>query len=144
MSKSILATILLFTVLSVSSNSIDMEDLPDYVHREVKCMAQNIYHEARGETLAGQLAVANVTMNRVHSGIFPDSVCKVVYQRGQFSWTSKSSHKKHVPTQYVELAKRVIIHDRTDNTNGSLFFANKAVKVRRKQTTRIGNHIFYK
>lgn len=144
MSKTITTIILLLATISAASNQIDMDNLPSYVKSEIGCMAQNIYHEARGESFAGKLAVANVTMNRVHSGIFPNTVCDVVYQRGQFSWVSRLNAKKHVPEEYHELAKHVIIGQRADNTNGSLFFANKHVKVRRKQTTRIGNHIFYK
>jgi len=48
--------------------------------REVRCLATAIYHEARGESLKGQLAVAQTIMNRVRSGFFPDTVCGVVYQ----------------------------------------------------------------
>lgn len=50
------------------------------------CMALNVYHEARNQSLAGQVAVAQVTMNRVLSDKYPDSVCEVVYQHKQFSW----------------------------------------------------------
>jgi spore germination cell wall hydrolase CwlJ-like protein len=44
------------------------------------CLATNIYHEARGESYAGKVAVANVTMNRVLSPKFPGTICDVVYQ----------------------------------------------------------------
>jgi spore germination cell wall hydrolase CwlJ-like protein len=54
---------------------------------QLHCLALNIYHEARGESVAGKLAVGRVTINRVRSPRYPDSVCKVVWQRGQFSWT---------------------------------------------------------
>ena len=47
---------------------------------ELHCLAKNVYHEARGESKAGKLAVAHVTLNRVHSDEFPDTVCGVVYQ----------------------------------------------------------------
>ena len=57
------------------------------VEREIKCLALNIYFEARGEPQHGQFAVAAVTMNRVKSAKFPNSVCSVVWQRRQFSWT---------------------------------------------------------
>lgn len=50
------------------------------------CLALNVYWEARNQPLAGQLAVAQVTMNRVHSPKYPDSVCEVVYDHKQFSW----------------------------------------------------------
>lgn len=59
--------------------------------RQLECMAMNIYHEARSESYAGQLAVATVTINRVGNEKFPSTVCGVVWQRNkrgcQFSWT---------------------------------------------------------
>lgn len=57
------------------------------VDEHLRCLAQNIYHEARGEQEAGQLAVAAVTLNRVRSPYFPNTVCEVVWQPWQFSWT---------------------------------------------------------
>lgn len=54
---------------------------------EIHCLALNVYHEARSEPDQGKFAVARVTLNRVESPRYPDSVCKVVWQRGQFSWT---------------------------------------------------------
>ncbi|NMA96575.1 MAG: hypothetical protein GX970_00450 [Phyllobacteriaceae bacterium] len=48
--------------------------------KERGCLAQAIYHEARGESAAGQLAVANVIVNRARSGKFPGSLCGVIYQ----------------------------------------------------------------
>lgn len=50
------------------------------------CLALNVYFEARNQPVAGQLAVAQVTMNRVHSPKYPDDVCEVVYDHKQFSW----------------------------------------------------------
>jgi hypothetical protein len=60
--------------------------------KERKCMAEAVYFEARGEPEIGQYAVAQVVMNRVRSGYYPDSVCGVVYEnkhmrnRCQFSF----------------------------------------------------------
>ena len=54
---------------------------------ELHCLALNVYHEARSEPDQGKFAVAQVTLNRVRSARYPDSVCKVVWQPGQFSWT---------------------------------------------------------
>ena len=51
--------------------------IPD---KEVKCLAKNIYFEARDQTVKGQIAVALVTINRVNSKRFPNSICKVVKQ----------------------------------------------------------------
>lgn len=50
------------------------------------CLALNVYHEARDQSIAGQVAVAQVTMNRVHDERYPNDVCDVVYDHKQFSW----------------------------------------------------------
>jgi len=54
----------------------------------ILALTLNVYHEARGEPLAGQYAVAEVTMNRVASKHYPDDCREVVTQRKQFSWTN--------------------------------------------------------
>jgi hypothetical protein len=53
---------------------------------EETCLAKAIYFEARGETLEGQLAVAQVVLNRAASGVYPPSICRVVTQPAQFSF----------------------------------------------------------
>src|SRR5690606_8644563 len=53
---------------------------------EMRCLAGAIYFEARGEPLEGQLAVAQVIVNRAESPRFPDDYCGVVTQRSQFSF----------------------------------------------------------
>jgi spore germination cell wall hydrolase CwlJ-like protein len=50
------------------------------------CLALNIYWEARNQNTAGQLAVAQVTMNRSYDRRYPNDVCEVVYDHKQFSW----------------------------------------------------------
>jgi N-acetylmuramoyl-L-alanine amidase len=55
---------------------------------EAHCMAVAVYHEARGESLEGQLAVARVIMNRAVSGKYPTSWCGVVKQPWQFSFVN--------------------------------------------------------
>lgn len=55
----------------------------------IMCLALNIYNEARGEPIEGQYAVAQVTMTRVTSPKWKNTVCQVVYQPAQFSWTLK-------------------------------------------------------
>lgn len=52
----------------------------------VMCLAMNVYWEARNQSLAGQVAVAQVTMERVKSSKYPNDVCSVVHQQDQFSW----------------------------------------------------------
>ena len=62
------------------------------------CLAQNVYFEARSQPLIEQVAVAQVVMNRVSSPHYPDSVCDVVWERRQFSWThdGKSDSPRNV------------------------------------------------
>ncbi|WP_247711202.1 cell wall hydrolase [Qipengyuania vesicularis] len=59
---------------------------PDELSDEMRCLAGAVYFESRGEPLAGQLAVAQVVINRSESNRFPASYCGVVYQRAQFSF----------------------------------------------------------
>ena len=55
---------------------------------QTNCLAVAVYHEARGESLEGQLAVANVVINRARSGQYPYSWCEVVKQPWQFSFVN--------------------------------------------------------
>lgn len=55
---------------------------------ELFCLQKNIFHEAGVEPVEGKYAVAQVTMNRVESERYPDSICAVVYQPRQFSWAN--------------------------------------------------------
>jgi spore germination cell wall hydrolase CwlJ-like protein len=54
---------------------------------EIDHLVQNVYHEARGEPLKGQLAVAQVTLARLASGRYGRSLTDVIYKKNQFSWT---------------------------------------------------------
>ena len=57
-----------------------------YISLAAFCLSLNVYWESRDQSIAGQVAVAQVTMNRVASPDFPDNVCGVVHQLKQFSW----------------------------------------------------------
>ena len=60
---------------------------------DLSCMTANLFFEARGEPVQGKVAVAEVTKNRVASKHYPDSICAVVFQRKQFSWTFQHNWK---------------------------------------------------
>jgi spore germination cell wall hydrolase CwlJ-like protein len=63
---------------------------------DIRCLAENIYHEARNQGTAGWLAVASVTLNRVADRRFPNTICGVVFQaETKESWKTKS--KKNIP-----------------------------------------------
>lgn len=66
---------------------------------QVHCLAKNIYFEARGETTDGKMAVANVTMNRVASARFPNSICGVVEQAVYSRWWMEH-HDRLVPVRW--------------------------------------------
>ena len=134
--------------------------------KQVDCLADNIYFEARQEPVEGQMAVAFVTLNRVQSGKFPETVCGVVKQRDrkvcQFSWwcsnptKNQAVHRKFgdwdTYRQVRELATHVFVNyeKMPDVTNGALYYhaeyvPKRALGVRNiKQTVQIGQHIFYR
>jgi spore germination cell wall hydrolase CwlJ-like protein len=65
-----------------------MESVNSISEKEKLCLQQNIFFEARNQSTLGQASVAWVTLNRVESPRYPDSICDVVWQNKQFSWTS--------------------------------------------------------
>jgi spore germination cell wall hydrolase CwlJ-like protein len=64
---------------------------------ELDCLTANVFFEARGESKRGMQAVADVTINRTKHSVFKgqDTVCKVVFTKGQFSWV-KAQPKKRI------------------------------------------------
>lgn len=63
------------------------------------CLANNIYHEAKGQSKAGQIAVGLVVLNRVKDSRYPNTVCEVVYQARYSKWW-KEKHNKDVPIRH--------------------------------------------
>lgn len=118
--------------------------------QDIECLARNIYHEARGEPLEGQIAVAQVTVNRVRNHKFHNTVCDVVYAHRQFSWTlEKRKGVKDIKAWQasVSIARAVLTQSvRLPNFN-ALYFHTHKVSPRWNRTKRvvaiIGNHIFY-
>jgi spore germination cell wall hydrolase CwlJ-like protein len=118
--------------------------------QDIECLARNIYHEARGEGLHGQIAVAQVTVNRVASGKFQSSVCKVVYANRQFSWTN-SGNKRVKDTKAwqdaVAVARAVLTQSIHLPDFKALYFHTRQVNPTWAKTKRvvavINNHIFY-
>lgn len=124
-------------------------------YAQAKCLATNIYFEARGESKLGQKAVAWVTLNRVEDPNYPDTICDVVWDNKQFSWTHDG--KSDVPKDkdaWLEaqlVAMQVLIDQQLNNddpTEGSIMFHKASIKPYwRKEyevTSRIDNHVFYK
>jgi N-acetylmuramoyl-L-alanine amidase len=119
--------------------------------QNLACLARNIYFEARGEPEAGQYAVAEVTMNRKASGIYPRTVCGVVYEKSAFSWTAYGVLPEpggEAWRRAQEIAEEVYYGRHTPVLNGALYFHATYVKpdwaAERRRIARIGNHIFYR
>lgn len=130
--------------------------------RTLDCMARNVYREAAHEGERGWLAVFAVTMNRVRSQAFPNSVCDVVHQkvtvkrRGryravyQFSWLAYSRLRPRPNTEKFEVVKRKVAawmaNGYADPTGGATHYHATYVNPRWRltRTTRIGRHIFYR
>lgn len=99
-------------------------------NNELRCLALNMYHEARNQGKIGMLLVGHVTMNRVKHRNYPNTICKVVYQYKQFSWVH--TIKDHTPKEKKawklaqDLAK-LVINREFDRSNGALFFHHKDI-----------------
>lgn len=113
-----------------------------------ECLARAVYFEARGEPLDGQLAVAQVILNRVASGRFAGSVCGVIAQRGQFSFDRS---RTPVDGRDWRTAKAVaaIAATASWSTIAPRATAFHATRIAASWTTMqkvgtIGNHVFYR
>ncbi len=115
------------------------------------CLARNGYFEGRGESVAGQTAIAHVVLNRVRSPKFPNTICAVVEQRKQFSWWSdgKSDRPDDWPAFEISLniAASVLAGTATDETQGAThYFAHGLVwpgwAKEMATRARIGGHTF--
>lgn len=144
-------TVVAFSALADEYNIIDREQDP-----ELYCLALNIYFEARGETVRGQFAVADVTLNRVEADEFPDTICGVVYQRRQFSWTHQVNNPRNPRIREREAwhdaqlyAMEIAVWEiERGVTDGATFFHATYVRPRWRlsfeKTARIGAHLFYR
>ncbi|MGE0178249.1 MAG: cell wall hydrolase [Sphingomonas sp.] len=123
----------------------------DTVDAEHECLARAVYYESQGESLVGQLTVAEVIINRSNSGRFPSSICGVVRQAGQFSFV-----RRGVIPQPPQSARnwrtavaiaRIAIEDLADGSAPrALFFHARRVNPgwRLTRVATVGNHVFYR
>ena len=130
-------------------------DMPveDELSRDMRCLAQAVYFEARGEPLDGQLAVAKVVINRAASGLYPSDYCSVVTQRKQFSFVRNG----HIPQadessdawRRAKAVAQIAHQDLWQSQAGdALYFHATYVRPgwasQKKQLARIDTHIFYR
>ena len=120
--------------------------------KELQCLALNVFHEARGESLAGQVGVAQVTLNRVamqHRG--KKTICAVVFDPKQFSWTDRAG-KSPKPTgkhwqAILQVAHQVSLGLRVHGLDTALYFHRKHLRTPWQQGMQlllvIDNHLFW-
>ncbi|MGQ9659538.1 MAG: cell wall hydrolase [Thermochromatium sp.] len=134
-----------------------VRDEPE-IDPDLRCLALNIYHEARSEPATDQIAVAHVTLNRVESDAFPGSICTVVKQGGtrlhrcQFSWWCDGKpddpKEQRAWKRSLEISRRVLSGEVPDPTNGALYYhadnVNPHWSNHFKRTTHLGRHLFYR
>lgn len=125
--------------------------------KEVECLAKNIYFEAGGEPYNGKVAVAEVTLNRVRSEGYPNTVCGVVYQKSkgvcQFSWVCQGKNRVNLRAaswaDSMKISQNLLVSKQESNIvgNAKFFHANYVDpnwNRTKKFVKRIGNHLFYK
>jgi spore germination cell wall hydrolase CwlJ-like protein len=125
---------------------------------EIDCLAEAVYYEARSEDIKGQMAVAEVVMNRVKSPHFPKTVCAVVFQGRyrdtgcQFTFTCDGSMRNPPEGEAWDRARTVALHVamglNTPITNNATHYhtdyVNPYWKAGLVETATIGTHIFYR
>ncbi|NCP19446.1 MAG: cell wall hydrolase [Erythrobacter sp.] len=128
-------------------------EAPTNMSRELECLAGAIYFESRGEPIDGQLAVAQVIINRTESGAFPSDYCGVVTQRAQFSFVRNgripSDRSNAAAWERARKIARIAHEGLWDSAaRDSLYFHATYVKPRwarsKQARATIQRHIFYR
>jgi spore germination cell wall hydrolase CwlJ-like protein len=132
---------------------------PDNLDKEQRCLAEAVYFEARSEPEDGQAAVAQVVLNRVRSGLYPSSICGVVYQNRhrhlacQFTFACEGKALRITESESWDDAKRIaadVLEGKTylADVGGATHYHANYVRPywsrRLKKMDVIGRHIFYK
>ncbi|WP_409479445.1 cell wall hydrolase [Pseudobdellovibrio sp. HCB154] len=116
------------------------------------CMVCNCYHETRGEPMEGKIAVAKTVLSRKENDEFPDTVCGVVYQPAQFSWTADKyknniSASKPEDKSALQACRAAVDLSINEGPNGLIYFYNprKVTPGWARRVTscgRAGEHVF--
>ena len=124
--------------------------------RDLECLTQAVYYEARGETAAGQAAVAQVVLNRTRHPAYPKTVCGVVFQRArascQFSFACDGSVYRRVETGAWRRAEQVaaralngkVMSDVGNSTHFHVASINPGWGASLLRVAQVGQHVFYR
>ena len=143
-------------ITGIPQKAVSYTQLSKQDRKQIDCLAKNIYYEAGFEPVSGWFAVASVTMNRLLSGNYADTVCGVVYQNNgrtyQFSWVGMKNRlskiDEDVYNSILKVATAMYLGYDTskDITKGATFYhadyVNPGWKL--EKTKKIGRHIFYR
>jgi N-acetylmuramoyl-L-alanine amidase len=140
----------LHAALSLEARVADAGADTDHLDADLDCMAKAVHHEAANQPLKGQLALAQLIMNRVKSPLFPKTICAVVNQAGQFFHTARyhphaSDDRWHTAVGIARIARE---DAEPALVPGALFYHASYVRPywahRRVEVARIGQHVFYR
>jgi N-acetylmuramoyl-L-alanine amidase len=135
------------------STLVEANAVGEPLDEEANCVATAVYFEARGEGLEGQLAVAQVVLNRAASGQYPSSWCAVVKQKAQFSFVRNGRFPSHDPNcegwRKAQAIARIATKKLASTVPTSVlwYHANYVAPSwgrRLTQVNKIGAHIFYR
>lgn len=139
--------LLLALFIPLSSYAVTTEDL--------KCLTDNIYYESRGEPIIGQALVGYSVINRMKDERWKNTICGVVYERKQYSWTLSPSHQITDLKAYTEIQDLAFtLLDNVEHKEATGVNHYLRCDVRWKIKNRwwqsmeflgaVGNHCFYK
>ena len=133
------------------SELVAAQAMPAALDRETECLAASVYFEAKSEPLEGQLAVAEVVLNRASSGRFRSSVCGVVFQPSQFSFVRGNGFppikRNSLHWQRAVAIAQIAMNDSWDSkASEALYFHATRVSPnwRKTRVATLGNHVFYR
>lgn len=122
--------------------------IPQTLDDELRCLATAVYFEARGEPLEGQLAVAQVILNRVESGRYAPTVCGVIRQPGQFTYAKTRSPAASRDWEVAKAIAFIAMQGTVaEIAEGAMSFHAARVAPgwgEKRRLARIGNHVFYR
>jgi len=157
-----------FAILVIASQSVKADTIlatSPGIHNDVVsdskesfCLALNIYYEARNQQVVGMIGVAEVTMNRVRSESFSNSVCEVVYKPYAFSWTANRALVGVTPelvsvidqaawAEAIIVSNLYVVTHHTDITSGAQYYHTTSISPYWSRcfdkTATINDHVFY-
>lgn len=141
------------TVIKNKKPRVDHPVAIKHSPEDQECLSKNIYHEAGVESKLGKLAVGQVTLNRLQTKRWGDSICQVVYYKSQFSWTKMKNKLDETPKgrlweESKQAAAQILRGVRVNALRGSLFYHTDYIATpkwvdRKAKIIQIEQHIFY-